>query len=79
MEMEARVLGFGGEMKGLKEVAVVLVAMAATMVWWLLQKTKAERKSGLPGDWGWPFLGETLNYVATMKSTGSFVDLKAKR
>jgi len=58
---------------------LIFLAMA-TALGWLWQRRKADRKSGLPGDWGLPFLGETLTYVAKMKTPlGNFVDLKAKR
>lgn len=54
--------------------------LVATVVWWIWQRRKADRESGLPGDFGLPFIGETLTYVAKMKTPlGNFVDLKAKR
>lgn len=54
--------------------------LLATIAWWIWQRKKADRESGLPGTFGLPFIGETLTYVAKMKTPlGNFVDLKAQK
>lgn len=54
--------------------------LLATLAWWVWQRMKADRESGLPGTFGLPFIGETLTYVSKMKTPlGDFVDLKARK
>lgn len=54
--------------------------LLATVVWWIWQRHKADRESKLPGTFGLPFIGETLPYIAKMKTPlADFVDLKAKK
>lgn len=54
--------------------------LLATLAWWIWQRRKADRESGLPGTFGLPLIGETLSYVAVMKTPlANFVDLKAKK
>ena len=54
--------------------------LLATVVWWIWQRHKADRESKLPGTFGLPFIGETLPYIAKMKTPlADFVDLKAQK
>jgi hypothetical protein len=54
--------------------------LLATVAWWIWQRRKADRESGLPGTFGLPLIGETLSYVANMKTPlANFVDLKEKK
>lgn len=61
--------------RGMGMMSTIPVLLAAMVAWWFWYRLKQDRESSLPGTFGLPIVGETLAYVAKMKTPlGNFVD-----